>query len=399
VAWPVVRVGDLAEQIRGVTFAKADATSSPGEGLIAVMTATNITENGLERRSVLHISDAKVTAKQRLTKNDVVITASSGSLSVVGRAVLVRDNIDATFGAFCKVLRPAGIIDPNYFAHFFRTPRYRSTVARLAAGANINNLRNEDLENLEIPFPPLPEQRRIASILDQADRVRAVRNQALEQLERNRVALFDLIFGPLSPVSGSTVSTLGALAAKYSDGPFGSNLKSSHYSETGVRVVRLQNIGVGKFVDKDRAFVSEEHFLRIAKHECVPGDVLIGTLGDPNLRACLLPPNIDRAVNKADCIQFRPNLDVVNAEYIVGFLNHPSTVAATSGLVLGQTRGRISMGRLRGLPVPVPDIKLQTMYAERINHLDRVLETQKTQLAKLDELFASLQHRAFRGEL
>src|SRR5215475_12026903 len=95
-----------------------------------------------------------------------------------------------------------------------------------------------------------------------------------------------------------------ALKAEERDN-FGSNLKTSHYRERGVRVIRLQNIGVGKFLDEDKAYISEEHFAALPRHHCFSGDVLIGTLGDPNLRACLQPKRIKRALNKADCILLR----------------------------------------------------------------------------------------------
>jgi len=397
--WPLVRVGDVAEQIRGVTFGKSEASAAPAPGLIPVFTATNVTEQGLALESVLHIPKARVSPRQMLRKNDLVVTASSGSLSVVGRAALVRDPLDATFGAFCKVLRPSGVVDPNYFAHFLRTPKYRSRVAELAAGANINNLRNEDLDNLEFPLPSLAEQRRVASVLDMVDSERQRRLEALRALADARTSLFDSAFGDPIRVLGWDVHQLGSLAIKYSDGPFGSNLKGVHYTTSGVRVVRLQNIGVGEFIDADRAFISEEHFRTIAKHECAPGDVLIGTLGDPNLRACIQPSFVERAVNKADCIQFRPNPELVTAEYMVGFLNHPSTSLAASGLVLGQTRGRISLGRLRGFPVSVPPLHAQVAYSADVRAHELIRSRHLLHLAKLDELFASLQHRAFRGEL
>ena len=59
-------------------------------------------------------------------------------------------------------------------------------------------------------------------------------------------------------------SPLRGMATKFSDGPFGSNLKSSHYVERGIRVVRLQNIGVSEFLDEDKAFVTEAHFASLA---------------------------------------------------------------------------------------------------------------------------------------
>lgn len=193
--------------------------------------------------------------------------------------------------------------------------------------------------------------------------------------------------------------SVGLLASKFSDGPFGSNLKTEHYVESGVRVIRLQNIGNGKFIDDDVAYVAEEHFKRLAKHECRPGDVLIATLGDPNLRACVQPDSVPVALNKADCVQLRPQSGVACSAYVCALLNHPSTVRMAQGLMHGQTRIRVSMGQLRHLQVPVPPFELQLVFAARTASVGALRQRCTTAFSAMDALFASLQHRAFRGAL
>ncbi|MDY9926897.1 restriction endonuclease subunit S [Methanosarcina sp.] len=208
------------------------------------------------------------------------------------------------------------------------------------------------------------------------------------------------MFGdPAINPKGWPLKPLGELASKFSDGPFGSNIKSSHYTENGIRVVRLQNIGVGEFLDGDKAYISEEHFIELKKHECLPGDIIVGTLGSPNLRACIQPDWLNVAINKADCVQLRPDERIVNAPYICSLLNQPATEKMAQDLMLGQTRLRISMGRLRGLEVPFPPLSLQQEFARRIESVEKLKTAHKDSLAKLDELFASIQYRAFRGEL
>lgn len=192
---------------------------------------------------------------------------------------------------------------------------------------------------------------------------------------------------------------LGQIGLKFSDGPFGSNLKSSHYTSSGVRVIRLQNIGVGQFHDTDRAFISEEHYEKLRKHECLPGDVLVGTLGDPNLRACMQPSWVDKAINKADCVQIRPRDGVATSEYICSLLNQPSTQRMASDLINGQTRTRISMGRLKTLVVAVPPFDMQVEYSCRMRALTGIADGYADSRTHLDSLFFSLQQRAFQGAL
>lgn len=396
----VTRVADIADQIRGVTYGKQDASRTPRAGYLPVLRAGNISDCGLVFDDLVFVPAARISAKQRIRQNDVVIAASSGSLDVVGKAARALNDFAGGFGAFCKVLRPGPLVDPGYFGHFFQTREYRRRVSALAAGANINNLRNEHLDEMLVPLPPLPEQRRIAAILDQADALRAKRRAAIRKLDELTQAIFLDMFGdPATNPKGWPLVRLGALASKFSDGPFGSNLKSSHYVESGVRVIRLQNIGVGQLIDDDKAFVSESHFSSLKKHECVPGDVLVGTLGDPNLRACVLPPTIPVALNKADCVQIRPNTKVANADFLCALLNQPATERIAHGLMHGQTRVRISMGKLRDLEVPTPLIDLQNDFARRVATVRALCTKLSTAGEEQGQLFASLQHRAFHGEL
>lgn len=300
------------------------------------------------------------------------------------------------------VVRPrAGKADARYLLHFLRQERIRRDgEGKMTGSAGQRRVPEHFLAGLEISLPPLPEQRRIAEILDRAEALRAKRRAALAQLDTLTQTIFLDLFGdPATNPKGWPRKTVGELASKFSDGPFGSNLKSSHYTETGVRVVRLQNIGVGKFIDDDKAYISERHFSDLKKHECLPGDLLIGTLGDPNLRACIQPDWLSLALNKADCVQLRPDERIANATYICALLNQPATERMAQDLMLGQTRTRISMGRLRGLEVPTPPIKLQHEFARRVIALDKLKAAHRASLAELAALFAALQHRAFRGEL
>ena len=277
---------------------------------------------------------------------------------------------------------------------------HRSYLEGLGNGATFKEVSKAVVSRIEITLPTLLEQRRIAEVLDRAEALRAKRRAALAQLDTLTQAIFLDLFGdPATNPKGWPRKAVGELASKFSDGPFGSNLKSSHYTDVGVRVIRLQNIGVGEFVDDDKAYIAKEHFAALKKHECRPGDVLVGTLGEPNVRACIQPAWLPVALNKADCVQLRPDERVVNASYICALLNQPATERMAQELMRGQTRVRISMGRLRGLVVPVPSIEIQHTFALRVTAVEKLKATHRASLAELDALFASLQRRAFRGKL
>ncbi|WP_339029053.1 hypothetical protein WI604_30850 [Bradyrhizobium symbiodeficiens] len=309
----------------------------------------------------------------------------------------------AEFDGICSVdqyvftVRPG--VDRDYVARFLRSDQFLRTAPINAAPGQLPRIRSGEIGATQIVLPDLAEQQRISAILNKADGLRRRRKSAIDLLASYVQSMFLDMFGsPATNPNKYGLKTFGEISKIFSDGPFGSNLKSSHYTETGVRVIRLQNIGVGTFIDEDSAFVSEDHFRSLSKHACLPGDVLIGTLGDPNLRACLHPDWIPVALNKADCVQLRPNRDIALPEYLVALINLPSLEELARGLVRGQTRTRISMGRLRNLPVPIAPIEDQRCFVEKVRAVSKLRKVYDSSGESIQSLFAALEARAFSAE-
>ncbi len=122
-------------------------------------------------------------------------------------------------------------------------------------------------------------------------------------------------------------------------------------------------------------------------------------MGDPNLRACIVPLAMARALNKADCILMRVDMTKVDAIYVCWLLNNPCTVSMALQLVRGQTRGRISLGRLKELQIHLSPLDIQHRFAAIVKSVEHQKASQRTHMAELDTLFASLQSRTFRGDL
>lgn len=177
---------------------------------------------------------------------------------------------------------------------------------------------------------------------------------------------------------GAAVSAPGAIA----DGPFGSHLKTEHYARIGVRVIRLQNIGSGAFLDHDRAFVTAEHAGTLTRHSAREGDVVVAALGDgarPAGRACQVP-DIGPALVKADCFRVRTDNSSIDPGFLVWFLNSPRTQAAIAGQMRGATRPRVTLGMLRTMAIPLPPLDEQRRIAARL----------REQLAEIDRSKAAL---------
>lgn len=161
-------------------------------------------------------------------------------------------------------------------------------------------------------------------------------------------------------------------ARAITDGPFGSNLARQHYTLSGPRVIRLQNIGDGEFIDNP-AHISQAHFERLRAHEVLPGDLLIASLGDVLPRGCLAPGNLGPAIVKADCIRVRL-AGTVDAKWVLYSLQRPAVRRWADDQRHGVGRPRLGLGVIRRIPVPVPGIEEQrrivAILEEHLSDLD-----------------------------
>lgn len=391
--WPTAPLGDLCAVVAGGTPSRSQPQFYGGD--IRWVKISDMTQGV--------ITDTEEKISKEGLDNSTAKLLPAGTVLVSIFATIGRTATLGTQAATNQAIVGVSPKCPNTLASPFLRYFLDHSVGDLTQqgrGVAQSNINGKILKSVPVPTPPLSEQKRIVAILDAADELRGLREQADRRTADLIPALFHEMFGdPATNPKRYPRVPISELATIFSDGPFGSNLKSSHYTINGIRVIRLQNIGVRKFADNDKAFISEQHFANLIKHECLPGDVLIGTLGDPNLRACIQPSWIKRAINKADCIQCRPDDRKANASYLCALLNQPSTERMAQDLIVGQTRLRISMGRLKGLRVPVPPLSLQNNFAARVAAILVMESGQAASRRRLNDLFQSLLHRAFRGDL
>jgi type I restriction enzyme S subunit len=158
------KVKNLAKQIRGVSYKPEDLHDSLDEDSVILLRANNIDEGKINFDDVVYVDKSKVSDEQYLKVGDVLICASSGSKQLVGKAASVAFDSPCTFGAFCKVVRPNNNV-ADYLGKYFQSGVYRRKISEVAIGANINNIRNEHIDSLELPiYEPAQAQRIVEKI-------------------------------------------------------------------------------------------------------------------------------------------------------------------------------------------------------------------------------------------
>lgn len=183
-----------------------------------------------------------------------------------------------------------------------------------------------------------------------------------------------------APIADAALRSGDALV----DGPFGSNLKADEYVEAGVRLVQLQNIGQGHWIDRAANYISEAKAEALRRHQGNPGDVAIAKMADPVARACRLPEHEDKFVVVADCIRLRVDEERYHPGFVTYAINSAETRSEAEAVATGSTRIRINLGQLRRISIPAPPLEEQRRIAEVLDTIDESIQATERVIAKLD---------------
>ena len=168
-------------------------------------------------------------------------------------------------------------------------------------------------------------------------------------------------------------------------GPFGSNLKASDYTPSGVRIVQLQNIGDGEFVDDYKVFTSESKAQELLSNNIYPGEILISKMGDPVGRACIVPETHDRYIMCSDGIRLVVDDKDYTKYFVFSLINSPQFRSSVEGASTGSTRKRIGIDTLKGISTPIPEKAEQDKIANCLQSIDELIDQTSQKLKALQE--------------
>ncbi|MCC7134492.1 MAG: restriction endonuclease subunit S [Gemmatimonadales bacterium] len=293
------------------------------------------------------------------------------------------------------VIRPhAGRADARYLVHFLRQDRIRRQgEARMTGSAGQRRVPESFLAGVSVPLPPLPEQRRIAEILDKADALRAKRRAALAQLDTLTQSIFRAMFGR----SEGNDFPLGQHATRVTKGTTPTTVGYS-FADSGIPLLRVQNLGGDKIdFSEDVLYISEATHQALSRSQIRPGDVLTtiaGTIG----RTVVVPASAPPA-NCNQAIAIITPRESLNSLYLCHWLRSGSAIRQMTQGQVTATISNLSLGQIKSLKILVPSTADQRRFADRAEAVHRAKAAHESALVELNALFASLQHRAFRGEL
>lgn len=284
---------------------------------------------------------------------------------------------------------------PSYLAYFLRSPEFLSFANTVVAGAKMPRMVMSEFWKYEAPLPPLGEQRRIADILDKADAVHIKRREALAQLDRLAQSIFMGMFGdPSSKTSAWPVRALADCCEAINDCPH----STPTWTESGYVCLRTSNLTEGDWNWDDRRFVSEDEYHERSKRGYIrAGDIVLSREGTVGV-AAIVQPGMEVCMGQR-LVQVRCAESVMLPEFLLHHLLNVLQPSRISQVMVGSTAQHLNVRELRQLRTPLPPLALQRLFAARIQSIQSLYARHNESAAAVNALFASLQQRAFAGQL
>jgi type I restriction enzyme, S subunit len=336
------------------------------------------------KRHTLVAGDVVYSRRGDVTRFAVVTKAEAGWLCGTG-SIRIRLNCPE--------------IEVGYVRRYLQQEAVGKWLKHHAKGVTMPNLNTDVIRALPFVYPPLAEQRRIAEVLDRAEALRANRRAALVQLDSLAQSLFLGLFGdtrkertrwPTVPLEEIVRQTkLGLVRGSQEFGP--------EFPFPYVRMNAITRNGELELGGVQRTHATEAE---IEAYRLEPGDFLFNTRNSEELvgKTALFRGNgLHLFNNNLMRIRFAAQADpeFVAAAFKTAFVQYELSLRKS-----GTTNVfAIYYKDLRSLPLPLPPIELQHEFARRVGAVEKLKTAQRVSLAEMDALFASLQHRAFRGEL
>ena len=309
-------------------------------------------------------------------------------------------NVDTAFG-----LIPSQQLVSKYLYYFCCCFNFKA----LDKSTTIPSLAKRDLENVEMPVPPLDEQSRIVAHIDELfselDKAVDTLKTTKEQLAVYRQAVLKDAFDNaqamcerFTPIEELLVTDRKGM----STGPFGTMLKKHEHKTTGVPMLGIENIDSGKFIDGNKIFVTPEKAAELKSFALKSGDIIIsrsGTVGE----LCVVPPRMEGALLSTNLMRVSLDCQKVLPEYFIYLFQSKGIVLdQVKELCKGSTRIFLNQTILKQIQFPIPNVHEQLQIINtiesRLTFCDNIEKTVDTALAQADAMRQSILKQAFEEE-
>ena len=331
----------------------------------------------LRRRDILIVKDGATTGKVGFVDSSIPLPAA------------VNEHV-------FRLVVDEKVADQRYVFYHLLSPLGNQQILRDFRGATVGGISQDFLEFVELPFPDLSEQKRLALLLDKADRLRRMRRYALKLSDTLRASAFLELFGGNSVQGAPTVRELAARTpCAIRTGPFGSQLLHSEFTTSGIAVLGIDNAVNNRFEWSERRFISNKKYEELRRYTVFPGDVIITIMGTCG-RCAIVQNDIPAAINTKHLCCITLDQEQCLPVYLHGaFLFHPSIRRQLELATKGAIMDGLNMGIIEGLRIPLPPRSAQQHFAELVRRYERLRAIQREALRQAEHMFQSLLHQTF----
>ncbi|HDV2025996.1 TPA: restriction endonuclease subunit S [Escherichia coli] len=403
--WVSAPVSTVTTLIRGVTYKKEQAINYLKDDYLPLIRANNIQNGKFDTTDLVFVPKNLVKESQKISPEDIVIAMSSGSKSVVGKSAHQHLPFECSFGAFCGVLRPEKLIFSGFIAHFTKSSLYRNKISSLSAGANINNIKPASFDLINIPIPPLAEQKIIAEKLDtllaQVESTKARLEQIPQILKRFRQAVLASalsITNEKSPESDNIVK-LVEVAEKITDGEH----ITPKTVEAGIPLLSAKDVQENELLFDNVKYLSKETADK-ALSRCSPerDDILIVSRGATVGRTHLVSINTKFCL-MGSVLLIKLNKNIVLPSFMKLVFNNISgqkQLVSASGATAQQAIYIRVVKEFKFKLLSIPKQHEIVHHVEQLfTYADTIEKQVNNALARVNNLTQSILAKAFRGEL
>lgn len=407
--WEEKALGEICTFARGLTYSKKDEVNASSN---IVLRANNIDleANTLNFNELKYINDNIVVPEdKKIKENTIMICISSGSKSHLGKVAFIDKNYNYAFGGFMGLIIPNKDLYPKFLYYMLTTPNFKNMIFNLTDGANINNLKYNDLKDFKLNIPTQIEQKRIVKVLDEAfENIDKAKQNAKQNLN-NAKEFYDNFVNNIFTQNDNTWNkkTLEDLVSseKYSikRGPFGSSLTKSCFVKSGIRVFEQYN-PINNNPYWARYYVTQEKYEELKAFKAGAGDLLVSCSGVTLGRIVELPIDIEEGIINQALLKIRLNNSLILNKFFIylfrskGFQN--KIFEYSQGVAIPNMVG---VKELKKIEIAFPSIEEQQKIVAQLDELQnqtKRLEQIYTQKIKdLEELKQSILQKAFNGEL
>lgn len=395
--WKSESLGKVAQVFNGKTPSKSEKKQNG----YPVLKIKDISADGFFRgkfESFVDTAFADKFSDKKVKKGDTLILNAAHNAEYVASKTYFAET--PTFESLATgewlIVRPdADYSYPSYIHHWINFQPTRQSIQELVNGIH---LYPKDIARLSVPLPPLPEQKRIAAILDAADAIRVQRKAAIAKLDELARSVFLEMFGdPVRNEKGWEQMSLNEEILFLTSGSRG---WAKYHAEQGSAFIKIQNVKESRLDFSTVQYVRPPETQETKRTKVQEDDLLVSITADLGRTAV-----VDRATAERGAY-INQHLALVRLKqkrllplFTSVFLESPAGEKQFAAMNQSAVKAGLNFDSIKRLSIIAPEISLQQQFIHRINGINSLKLYHRSALAREEALFASLQHRAFAGEL